>query len=507
MTDDDNPIRLSRRKVLGGLGGVGLASAGAGLGTTAYFSDQESFTDNSLTAGELDLKLDYKSTYAGGPGRLEEIDALYPDFDVEEIDDGVYLTGEVPNAGDNPGGWPGAIEDWDLCDPELNLVDGEGVPVFNLEDVKPGDMGEVTISLHICDNPSWLWMSGELTENAQNGFSEPEEEALLEEYEELPEAGQLADAVDVTMWYDEDCDNVYEPGGEGEPVCVQLVLDASGSMNGTRNQQTINGAKELAERILDDGPDGSRVGVTFFSADGYDESAQVVQPLTDDLATVENAIDTLPANGDNTAIGEGIQTAQNDSLVNCGEDESPIMVVMTDGGNNAGTDPGDAADAAQGESTEIFALGAGGATESTLEEIASDPVEDHVFTSTTDEAIDQAFAQIAEVIVGETIILEGSLADVMAELEEGIPLDGNRATEQRDPFNGGVTQCLGFEWEVPADVGNEIQTDSVMFDIGLYAEQSRHNDDPTNPFNETATATETPTPTTTSTPGGNSSQS
>jgi len=35
---------------------------------------------------------------------------------------------------------------------------------------------------------------------------------------------------------------------------------------------------------------------------------------------------------------------------------------------------------------------------------------------------------------------------------------------------------------VPTDVGNEIQTDSVVFDIGFYAEQSRHNADPDNPF-------------------------
>lgn len=484
MTDDNNPIRLSRRRVLGGLGGIGLASAGAGLGTTAYFSDEESFTDNSLTAGELDLKLDYKSTYSGGPGRLDEIDALYPDFDVEEVEEGVYLTGEVPDVGDFT--WADEVQERDLCDPELNLVDGEGVPVFNLDDVKPGDTGEVTISLHICDNPSWLWMNGELTENAQNGINEPENVSLNEMYETIPESGQLADAIDVTMWYDEDCDNVYEPGGEGQPVCVQLVLDASGSMSGTRNQQTINGANELAERILNEAPAGSRVGVTFFSASGYDTGAQTQLPLSDDLAAVQSAINSLPANGSNTAIGEGIETAQAE-LANCGEDESPTMIVLTDGANNAGQDPADAATAAKTAGTEIFALGTGGASASTLEAIASDPDAEHVFTSTTAQAIDQAFGQIAEVLVGETVIFEGSLAEAMAELEGGIALDGNRATEPRDPYAGGLTQCIGFEWEVPATVGNEIQTDSVTFDLGFYAEQSRHNETPENPFEETST--------------------
>ncbi len=48
MTDDNTNIGLSRRRVLGGLGAIGIASAGAGLGTTAYFSDQESFEGTRL---------------------------------------------------------------------------------------------------------------------------------------------------------------------------------------------------------------------------------------------------------------------------------------------------------------------------------------------------------------------------------------------------------------------------------------------------------------------------
>ncbi len=56
MTDENN-IGLSRRRVLGGLGAVGIASAGAGLGTTAYFSDQQTFEGNTLTAGTLALSV------------------------------------------------------------------------------------------------------------------------------------------------------------------------------------------------------------------------------------------------------------------------------------------------------------------------------------------------------------------------------------------------------------------------------------------------------------------
>ncbi len=486
MTDerkrDDSGIGLSRRRVLGGIGAIGVASAGAALGTTAYFSDGEGFAGNSLSAGELDLKLDYKSTYTGGPGRLAEVDAMYPDFDVKDLGDGVYLTGEVPDVGSLD--WTTQVQELDLCDPELNLVNGDEIPVFTLEDVKPGDSGEVTISFHICDNPAWVWMTGELTENAQNGYTEPEVDALeaMGVSTDDPDGeGQLADAIDVTVWYDEDCDNVYEPGrGDDGPVCVELVLDASGSMSGSRNQQTIAGAKALAEKILTEGDPDNQVGVTFFSAAGYDESAQVVQSLTGDYASVESAIDSLPADGGSTAIGEGILTGQSD-LENYTHDNR-VMVVLTDGQNNAGTAPANAGDTVKNAGTETYALGVGGTTQADLEEFASEPTDEHVFFAVDDAAIEQVFAQVAETLAGETLIYEGTLRETMEHLSEGVALDGNRSSEAREPFAGGLTQCIGLEWELPIDVGNEVQTDSVSFDVGFYAEQSRHNDDPTNPF-------------------------
>jgi predicted ribosomally synthesized peptide with SipW-like signal peptide len=50
-------IELTRRKVLGSAAVVGVASAGAGAGTFAYFSDTESTEDNTVSAGTLDLTL------------------------------------------------------------------------------------------------------------------------------------------------------------------------------------------------------------------------------------------------------------------------------------------------------------------------------------------------------------------------------------------------------------------------------------------------------------------
>ncbi|MFD1589104.1 TasA family protein [Halorientalis brevis] len=53
MTDKN--IELTRRKVLGGITTVGVASAAAGAGTFALFSDSESTTDQTISTGTVDL--------------------------------------------------------------------------------------------------------------------------------------------------------------------------------------------------------------------------------------------------------------------------------------------------------------------------------------------------------------------------------------------------------------------------------------------------------------------
>ncbi|MFC6725630.1 SipW-dependent-type signal peptide-containing protein [Halobium palmae] len=125
----DDKLNLSRRSVLAGLGTIGIASAGAGLGTSAYFNDTESISNNTVTAGELDLQLDWKNFYYG--------DELYTDI-------------QPPT--DNPG------------------------PMYTLDDVKPGDFGGGCISLHISDNPAYVWAGCEILSDAENGVNDPESE-------------------------------------------------------------------------------------------------------------------------------------------------------------------------------------------------------------------------------------------------------------------------------------------------------------------------------------------
>ncbi|MFB6082655.1 MAG: VWA domain-containing protein [Halorientalis sp.] len=468
MTEDNQRYDLNRRKVLAGLGGIGLTSAGAGLGTSAFFSDNESFIGNSLTAGTMDLKLDYKATYQGGANRLAALQQNYPD--AEALGDGVYLLDQAPSPGDMEE-WEDMVQDNDFvfCSPEADefLVNGDGVPVFTLDDVKPGDYGEVTMSIHICDNPAFLQLVGKLGENAENGQNDPE---LAAEGADQDGVGELADEIQVRVWYDEDCDNVYEPTGTGQQqeLEVALVSDVSGSMSGA----PLAALKTAATGFVDNLSVPDEAAAISFSS-----SASTDQELTTNYQAVKNAINAYNASG-GTSIAAGIDEGA-DELVNgtnATAGASKVMILLSDG-NSSASPAQSAAQAAKDAGIRIFTIALGSANTSLLQSLASSPSDAFVAPDPTD--LDTVYAEIAQIVLtGEQVIAEGSMSDVFAQLSEGVLLDGNRQEAGVQPYPGVTTQCLGFEWELPFEVGNQVQSDSVAFDIGVEAEQSRNNDAP-----------------------------
>jgi hypothetical protein len=54
----------SRRRALAALGSIGVAPAGAGLGTSAFLSDRETFTNDALVAGSLDPGVGYAASHS-----------------------------------------------------------------------------------------------------------------------------------------------------------------------------------------------------------------------------------------------------------------------------------------------------------------------------------------------------------------------------------------------------------------------------------------------------------
>ena len=182
MKPETNDIGLSRRKMLLGLGAVGVASAGAGLGTTAYFNDTETFEGNILSAGELDLFVDYAASY---------------DSD-------------------------GAVDN--MADMASGTQDGDPAGMFyQLDDVKPGDSGHVEFCFRIVDNPSYVWACGDLSQ-AENGMNEPEMAV-----DTTPELGELGDSIDARLVYCE------RDGGElieGEEIVSGSLVDVVAAITG-----------------------------------------------------------------------------------------------------------------------------------------------------------------------------------------------------------------------------------------------------------------------------------
>jgi predicted ribosomally synthesized peptide with SipW-like signal peptide len=275
MTDER--FDISRRKALAALGTIGVASAGAGLGTSAYFSDQETFENNQLVAGTLDVGVGYSAHYSdwssdedddldggvrmyeGGPNEVGGSDdlqgtevglpaddawliAVQDEDDAEQFLDNTR-TGVYPEAQD---GSQGEIVCQDNGSGALvpNVqADNAEAPVINLDDVKPGDFGEVTFDFRICDNPGFVWLNGQLESAAENGLTEPEADDPQEDGDADstdPEDVELLDVVQTAVWVD-DGDN-YQDGDE-EPLAVQSLGDLLMDLDddGNRTGVALNG--------------------------------------------------------------------------------------------------------------------------------------------------------------------------------------------------------------------------------------------------------------------------
>ena len=559
MADNDNidSIGLSRRTVLAGLGAVGVASAGAGLGTTAYFNDTESFEGNQLTAGQLDLLVDWQQTYDFGDGR--QFVSAHPDHDGDG-EQSVEIDGEVFSYSDFPD-----EEDEDSNGANLPVLDCDNIPplseadfgtdpvtgeemetLVQLTDVKPGDSGEITFSLHLCDNPGYIWMQAANVSQSGGSGTEPE---LLVDPDNL---GDLGEAIEARLWYDEDCDNVYDGA---EPVDIMLTLDFSGSMlydrfgglvseddisiNGTTYDETTKidlvelGTRQFIDFLQSAGAD-VQVGVAYFDGEkGGDNEPRtgILQSLTSDLSVVDGALSGLrqklanvvsggagstPSDGDGdpdpfagggiatgTYIGEGVDDAQGE-LANGRPGVAKRNIVLSDGESFNGTgstqfsSPTGAADDARAASpspaTEVYTINVNGSASTLLAMAgpAGGAGGDPLFFNDLDDPLNipTVFGNLAAQATQEKVVMEDTLANVLAELADGdgIPLDGNRATlydelsdpaddPDRDAFRGdGVMHCVALEWELPLEVGNEVQGDTLAFDLGFYTEQARHND-------------------------------
>jgi predicted ribosomally synthesized peptide with SipW-like signal peptide len=217
-TMSNKKLELTRRRVLGGLGTIGVAGAAAGLGTSAYLNDTESFEDNTITAGTLDMS----------------------------------VTAEVEAASEY---WSGEV------DLEAT-ADGEGVSGVTIDDVKPGDWGIICFDIDIGENPGYVQVSTANLSSSENGFEEPEPEDGNSEGE-----GELDDAILATVW---------ESFSSGSGRSGLSGLDDTTNVGGGSQSESWNSSRDEGGVVDDDthyttlqeAYDTYSTGVTLMNSDG-----------------------------------------------------------------------------------------------------------------------------------------------------------------------------------------------------------------------------------------------
>lgn len=140
-----------------------------------------------------------------------------------------------------------------------------------------------------------------------------------------------------------------------EGIDIVLTLDVSGSMMAADfSPNRLEAAKEKAKQFVE-ARKGDRIGVVVFSGESYSEC-----PLTSDHRIVTRLIEEVSTGiiADGTAIGMGLATAVN--RLKESEAVSKIIILLTDGVNNAGSiDPQTAAELAQSYGIVVYTIGIG----------------------------------------------------------------------------------------------------------------------------------------------------
>lgn len=148
---------------------VAVAVVGA---TAAFFNDTETSSGNIFVAGSIDVKVD--------------------------------SVGHTFNGQFTPDSWL-----------VKNLVDEK---FFNLEDLKPSDIYNRSISTHVASNPAWLCIGATNLEDEENNINEAEDDAG----DVTDPPGELSKNVHILVWKDNLADLEHTPD---EPILVNSFFD------------------------------------------------------------------------------------------------------------------------------------------------------------------------------------------------------------------------------------------------------------------------------------------
>ena len=181
---------------------------------------------------------------------------------------------------------------------------------------------------------------------------------------------------------------------------VALVLDKSGSMSDEgRFPSLLNGVDVFIEELEATTPK-ENVSLTV-----YDTKPEKLLDLTEDLRSIQTAMQDVEPDG-YTGIGRAIRVGLDSLLNDSGRRRLALrsMVVMTDGRQNRGVNPVQAARECLAENVVVHTITfSAGADEELMEEVAAITGGTHLHAE-TDEQLVEAFRTIARQL--EVILIE-----------------------------------------------------------------------------------------------------
>ncbi len=221
---------LSRRRLLGS---AALAGATSVAGLAALTSDAVAYQSSTTVGSDPSVRVDWRETYNGA----------------------------VVDRGDDSNG-----------------------PVLDVGNAQPGDSGTVAFRVTPdTDQNARVWFSLALTANSENGRNEPERSAG----DATGDRGELADALDVAVWYDTGSLGVLGLGGcDGDRDAAETTL--------------VNGSLVEADEAL---ADGVPLGGDCIASDG---------------GVCVGVSWSLPAETGNRIQGDSVATSLSFTVGSCG---------------------------------------------------------------------------------------------------------------------------------------------------------------------------------------------
>lgn len=242
------------------------------------------------------------------------------------------------------------------------------------------------------------------------------------------------------------------------PVDVELVLDTSGSMQGTPFTNLKVAANKFID-VLDKGSDGvqngvigngSRIGIVSF-----DSIAFLKAPLTNNANQLKGTVNSLSLGG-NTNHGAAFQLAQQ-QLSATGTNKK-ILVMFTDGETNVGPQPGPIATNIKAAGIEIYTIGLGAVNTAQLNSWASEPDSTHVFITPSSSQLETTFQGLGAAIVSQA----ASDISINNIVNSNFTISNVSATKGSATLSGN-----GIEWTIDSLGGETVTLTYTITNNGL----------------------------------------